>query len=439
MVYITVDSEKAVGVSTAPPTSISSEATTPSSAHSCTTTEDAAIIYIVDSNPSFVITSVTNGTNGVCEVTGDATITYTPDAGFTGTDECEYELCNGESCDSGILTITVIANGSTSETSSTIAATTTSAATETSTTAAAGTTSSILAETTTATIMAETTTTEPPVIVHDAGNVTESPSASYICPEVDISNVTQNTLLYKYEVVLGEGTDVNDAIQVIELEMNDLLASQMRCSMSGAGRNLLLAGLEGADSNPADTVSDEECESGNAGCVVINGGLTIYGDADIEEVQSYLGSQMPDIVSSVNATVIEERLMTSSATLDSSDATAERKSSNFATVAIAGAAVVAVLGAAMLLRKRHSHEELSDESEAVLRNEFPQKTIEIPNGSSNEDSQTLLTSTSFESKSKKSLKSVFSNSADDGRPNSPAFSVSSTKSKSYNVEDTVDW
>jgi chromatin segregation and condensation protein Rec8/ScpA/Scc1 (kleisin family) len=108
-------------------------------------------------------------------------------------------------------------------------------------------------------------------------------------------------------------------------------------------------------------------------------------------------------------------------------------------VAIAGAAVVAVLGAAMFLRKRQSHEELSDESEAVLRDELPQKTVEIPNGSSNEDSDTLLTSsTSFESKSKKSLKSVFRNNRDDGRLASPVFSISSSKSKSYNIEDTVD-
>ncbi|KAL7506882.1 hypothetical protein ACHAXN_004124 [Cyclotella atomus] len=440
MVYITVNSEKDVGVITsAIPTSISSETTTPSFAHGCSTAQDSSVIYVIDKDPCAIITSVTGGANGVCEVTGKGTITYTPDDGFTGTDECEYELCKDSSCSSGVLTITVIADGSASEPSSTEAATTTSTAAETTSASADETTSSIPADTTTATIMAETTTTETPVIVHDSGNVTESPSAYYMCPEVDPSNVTQNTLLYKYEVVLVEGADLNAAIEVIELEMNDLLASQMRCSMSGSGRSLLIAGLVGADSNPADTLSDEECESGNAGCVVVNGGLTVYGDADIEEVQSYLGSVMPDIVSSVNATVIEERLSASSAMLESSDATAEGKSSNVSTVAIAGAAVVAVLGAAMFLRKRQSHEELSDESEAVLRDEFPQKTVEIPNGSSNEDSDTLLTSsTSFESKSKKSLKSVFRNNRDDGRLASPVFSISSSKSKSYNIEDTVD-
>lgn len=440
MVYITVNSEKDVGVITsAIPTSISSETTTPSFAHGCSTAQDSSVIYVIDKDPCAIITSVTGGANGVCEVTGKGTITYTPDDGFTGIDECEYELCKDSSCSSGVLTITVIADGSASETSSTEAATTTSTAAETTSASADETTSSIQADTTTATIMAETTTTETPVIVHDSGNVTESPSAYYMCPEVDPSNVTQNTLLYKYEVVLVEGADLNAAIEVIELEMNDLLASQMRCSMSGSGRSLLIAGLVGADSNPADTLSDEECESGNAGCVVVNGGLTVYGDADIEEVQSYLGSVMPDIVSSVNATVIEERLSASSAMLESSDATAEGKSSNVSTVAIAGAAVVAVLGAAMFLRKRQSHEELSDESEAVLRDELPQKTVEIPNGSSNEDSDTLLTSsTSFESKSKKSLKSVFRNNRDDGRLASPVFSISSSKSKSYNIEDTVD-
>ena len=404
-----------------PAASGSTGATLPSSAHACTTTESAAVIYVIDSDPAF-IKSVTNGTNGVCEITGTATIMYTPDVGFSGTDECEYELCNGPSCGAGVLTITVISDGagahSEAETSSTEAATTTSFAESTS----AAETTSIFAETTTSTIMAETTSS--PFIVH--GSDIELPSASYMCPEVDASNVTENTLLYKYQVVLGDGTDVNAAIQVIELEVNDLLASQMRCSASGSGRKLLIAGLVGADSNPTDTVSDEECDSAEAGCVVINGGLTVYGDVDIQEVQNYVGSVMPDIVSSVNASVIESKLLTSSATLDSSDASAEGESSNFAAVAIAGAAVVAVVGAGLLLRKHRTGHELSEESEAVLRDEFAPNSLprEIPHGSSNGDADTLLTSPSFDSKSKK--------------PSSPAFSVSSSKSKSYNIEDTVD-
>jgi hypothetical protein len=428
MVYITVNSEDTViSSSTVLPTPISTKI--PPIGHSCATPEDAAIIYVVDNTPSAIITSITNGTNGLCDATGNATVMYTPNAGFSGTDECEYELCIDSLCNFGVLTITVIEGSADDETK-----TTSSVSAETSSTIPAGTSSPIVAE---------TTSTEVPstVIIHEFNHAPELPLASYMCPDIDSSNVTGNILPYKYQVVIDQGADINAAMQVIEMEINDHLVSQMRCSQSGMRRKLLIAGLVGADSNPADSVSAAECKSDAGQCVVIDGGLTVYGDVDIEEVQSYVGSVMPDIVSSVNASVVESRLMTSSATLDSSDAMAEGGSSNITTIAIAGAAIVAVLGAALLVGKRRSSQEFTEESEAVLRNEFPQKSVprEIPHGMSN-DSATLLTETSFESKQRKSLKSVFRSTKHNGEslPSSPAFSVSSSKSKSYDIEDTVD-
>ena len=431
IVYITVNSIDTVdgSVTTVLPTSSATDATLSPSGHSCSTTENAAVIYIIDSDTSSFITSITNGTNGICELTGNTTIMYTPNTDFSGQDECEYELCDDASvCGSGTLTITVTPGDNSSQT-------------ETMSTGASETTTSTVSETS-STTLAESTTTEAPdgIIPHGSDGSDMHPTASYICPEVDTSNVTKNTLLYKYQVMLDAEADVDAVIQVIELELNDVLASHMSCSSTSSGRNLIVSGLVGANSNPPDTVSDEECESDESGqCVVINGGITVYGDVDLQAVRNYVGSEMPRIVSSTEA--IESRLMTSSAILDSTDATnGEDGSSTLATMAIAGSAVVALVGAALFLSKRRSNGDLSEESQAVLRDEFsPKSAREIPRGSS-EDSDTLLTSSSFDSKPKKSLKSVFGGSADndESAPSSPAFSVKSSQSKSYDIEDTVD-
>ena len=435
LVYITVNPLDVVdgSITTVYPTSSATDASL--SGHSCSTTENASVIYIVDSDSSSFIVGVTNGTNGVCELTANATIMYTPNAGYTGQDECEYELCtDATECDLGTLTITVTPvdnsfNSFQTETTSTTAADLTSS------TISSETTTSTVWETS-STILAETTTTEAPNSIIPHGS--EVSTASYICPEVDTSNVTKNTLLYKYQVVLDEGVDVDAVIQVIELELNDVLASHMSCSSTSPGRNLLVSGLVGANSNPPDTVSDEECDTEESGqCIVIDGGITVYGDVDLQAVRDYVGSEMPRIVSSTQA--IESRLMTSSALLNSADATNNGEgSSTLANLAIAGSAVVALVGAALFINKRRSNHELSEESQAVLRDEFSPKSVprEIPHGSS-DDSDTLLTSNSFESKSKKS---VFRTSAENGEtvPSSPAFSVKSSQSKSYDIEDTVD-
>ncbi len=68
-----------------------------------------------DTDPSGGLLTVTDittePTNGTVVNNGDGTITYIPDAGFSGTDSFEYIVCNEDGlCDSAIVTITVIEN-----------------------------------------------------------------------------------------------------------------------------------------------------------------------------------------------------------------------------------------------------------------------------------------------------------------------------------------
>lgn len=251
-------------------------------------------------------------------------------------------------------------------------------------------------------------------------------------------SVTENELLYKYPIVLGADTDIYAAIKEIEAEINNRLVTQMRCALSRTRRNLLVANLVGANSNPSDLPSNDVCEDEKGECVVIDGGLTVYGDVDIQEVQDFITAVLPSIVESAGASVIDS-MMTSNATLESRSASANSGSGTITTVAIAGAALVALIGAAVFMRKKKSYNNMSDESEAVLMGEFPQKAPsprEVPHASS-DDSDTLLCSESFESKSRRS---VFRKKPHNGEalPSSPAFSVSSSKSKSKDIADTVD-
>eukprot|EP00804_Cyclotella_cryptica_P018478 CCRYP_004318-RC/>CCRYP_004318-RC protein AED:0.05 eAED:0.05 QI:175/1/1/1/0.85/0.75/8/326/1952 len=432
-VFVTVESM----TTATSPASSGTDIPLPSCVHTCTTTKNAAVIYVVASDATSFITDVMNGTNGMCTATANSTIMYTPEEGFSGNDECEFQLCSRDLiCEVGLLTITVLPDGS--------------SATETTTTVAAQTTSSVAAETT-STVAVDTSSTQSPgeVIPHGSDNSTEvnadmiPPLASYMCPDEDPSTVTENRLLYKYPIILNNDTDVDAAIQSIEVEINDSLVTQMRCSISGTRRKLLIAKLVGADSNPPDYATDEECEAEDGPCIVINGGLTVYGDVDVQDVQHYISSVLPDIVSSAGASVINS-LLTSNATLDSRNASTTGGPSTLTTVAIAGAAVVALLGAALIVRKKKStHENINEESEAGLMTDFSRKTPsprEIPHASSNDSDTLLTTSVSIDSKSRRSPNSVFRNNRPtaESRPSSPAFSVSSLKSKSYDVEDTVD-
>jgi large repetitive protein len=56
------------------------------------------------------VTLVTDVTNGTLVLNADGTFTYTPDAGFVGTDTFVYEVCDGSGlCDQATVTITVTA------------------------------------------------------------------------------------------------------------------------------------------------------------------------------------------------------------------------------------------------------------------------------------------------------------------------------------------
>jgi len=60
---------------------------------------------------SLSTTAVTDPAGGVATINADDTVTYTPDAGFTGTDSFDYTLCDSDSaCMNATVTITVTAD-----------------------------------------------------------------------------------------------------------------------------------------------------------------------------------------------------------------------------------------------------------------------------------------------------------------------------------------
>ncbi len=64
-----------------------------------------------DSHPdgaSFSITSISDPANGILIANGDGSYTYTPNAGFVGTDQFTYQICDEDgNCDTATITITV--------------------------------------------------------------------------------------------------------------------------------------------------------------------------------------------------------------------------------------------------------------------------------------------------------------------------------------------
>ena len=59
-----------------------------------------------DKSPSGIpldLVDVTDGENGTCVINEDGTVTYTPEAGYTGIDLCLYTVCDeNELCDEGV-------------------------------------------------------------------------------------------------------------------------------------------------------------------------------------------------------------------------------------------------------------------------------------------------------------------------------------------------
>ena len=80
-----------------------------------TPTDKPVIVDVTenDSNPDpdkpLEVTEVSEPENGICEVGGDV-VMYTPDAGFVGTDSCEYTVCveGTTSCDTADTIIDVV-------------------------------------------------------------------------------------------------------------------------------------------------------------------------------------------------------------------------------------------------------------------------------------------------------------------------------------------
>ncbi len=91
------------------------------------TVDVAATATVFDGHVDPTTAATTSGpTNGTTTDGGDGTITYTPLSGWSGTDSFTYQLCGpGESsCNTAVVTITVVAAPTTSTTSTTVAPTT---------------------------------------------------------------------------------------------------------------------------------------------------------------------------------------------------------------------------------------------------------------------------------------------------------------------------
>ena len=78
------------------------------------TTEDTAVVIDVVANDTDIdgdtlsVTAFTTPSNGTVIASGNATtVTYTPDAGFTGTDSFDYTVSDGTDTDTGTVTVTV--------------------------------------------------------------------------------------------------------------------------------------------------------------------------------------------------------------------------------------------------------------------------------------------------------------------------------------------
>ena len=99
-----------MGTGPAPPVAVDDvEQTSP-----CTAVNINAIFNDSDPNNdplTLSLTGATNTGNGVFVDNGDGTVTYTPNAGFSGTDQITYEICDTTAlCDNATISVTVSAN-----------------------------------------------------------------------------------------------------------------------------------------------------------------------------------------------------------------------------------------------------------------------------------------------------------------------------------------
>lgn len=471
-----VASAKVVVTVTAPQGDSASSATSEgssSASHSCTTNMNAAVIYVISTDAASF--TVSDGAHGTCSVTAESTIMYEPTEGFAGLDTCEYESCDAESsCATGILTITIlpVATPLKYETTADVAveievdsifkvAVASSPANgyasalepnlltyisktgfegsdlfqyeiclvedeslcDTSTVSI-----TVLSSTLVEASMEDIAEDVAPIQISENGSndipgfaffdddtifdveiVDSDPLTSFMCDDVDPSFVNMARVLYKYPIVLDAEEYLYAVVENIEKALNERFVDEITCGSST---------MVGANSNPADFPSEQSCTSDKGPCFIINGGMTVFGDVDIQEVKDLIVATLPDIVSVSGANIVSA---TKAAQLDSKDSSGD-STGNLKYVAMAGAAVAALLGASLFIRKRrHSMDEDStDETERVLMNEFSDSILpsrEIPLASSNSTASFLP--------------------GESRGPISPAFSIGSKK-RDYDVEDTVD-
>jgi len=73
---------------------------------SCTTSMNAHVLVETLSNN---LTLTTYGDHGTCSITAESIISFTPDSGYAGYDECTYSICDQDGvCSPGTLSITIL-------------------------------------------------------------------------------------------------------------------------------------------------------------------------------------------------------------------------------------------------------------------------------------------------------------------------------------------
>lgn len=358
-------------------------------------------------DPSTGVKVYSAPSNGEVEVMNDGTLIYTPYAGFEGVDIFEYEICASNTpnlcsySSASILVTTEFSGGS----------------------------------------------NDVPgfAFTDDEGEADSDDfiaTSSYICNEVSLSEVIATRISFKYDLINNNEEDLETTIDLIELKLQNLLRKEVVCNGRRRLRHLSIKNMVGVNTNPPDKESDRTCISNKGKCVVIDAGITVFGDVDIEEVKEIIKTNLPAIVSEASGF--------NTSALNSGNSTDPKKSSQFEYVAIAGAAAVVAIGAALFIRQK-THKK-------IARNNLEEVKPWIKQKSSLRDIDTI---DSFGVNAKQWPKSSFVNSSNttpkkENKPSffeekqaspelipiSPAnsiFSIPSSKSnREYNVEDTVD-
>jgi len=358
-------------------------------------------------NPSTGVKVYNAPINGEVEVMNDGTLIYTPYAGFEGVDVFEYEICASNTpnlcsySSASILVTTEFSGGSNDV---------------------------------------------PGFAFTDNEGEADADdfiaTSSYICNEVSLSEVISTRISFKYDLINNNDDDLETTIDLIELKLQNLLRNEVVCNGRRRLRHLSIKNMVGVNTNPPDKESDRTCISNKGKCVVIDAGITVFGDVNIEEVKEIIKTNLPAIVSEASGF--------NTSALNSGDSTDPKESSQFEYVAIAGAAAVVAIGAALFIRQKTQKK--------ITRNNLEEVKPWIKQKTSRRDIDTIDSSgfntkewpkSSFVNSSNTTPKKVNKpfffeekQASPELIPISPAnsiFSIPSSKSnREYNVEDTVD-